>query len=74
MVTPTGPLSLIPLPTGYWDYFSRDETKNFCGCYDDVLAPYTINPSNAAAVVTLANVARLIYDAAQEGVPTTLLE
>ena len=71
MVTPTGLPSFVLLATTYRDYFSRAKTDTFSGRYATVLAPYSINPTATAA--TPADVARLIYSAAQEGVPTAFL-
>ena len=69
MATPTGSLSLIPLTTRYWDYFARTETDTFRGHYTSFLDPYAINPvdsdADADADAAPANVARLIYSAAQ---------
>ena len=61
------PTRLVPLETNYRDYFSCSNTDTFCGCYAAVLAPYFIDP---AAPDAPANVSRLIYTTAQEGVPT----
>ena len=71
MATPTSLPSFVLLVTTYRDYFSRAKTDTFSGRYATVLAPYSINPTATAA--TPADVARLIYSAAQEGVPTAFL-
>ena len=71
MATPTGPPSLVPPTTSYRDYFTRAETNTLRGRYAVVLVPYAIYPAAAAAP---ANFVRLIYAAAQEGVPTAFLK
>ena len=64
MANPTAPPNLVPPATNYWDTLR--------GCYAAVLAPYAINSASAAAAT--ADVARLVYAAAQEGVPTTFFQ
>ena len=73
MATPTGPPSLIPPTTSYRDYFACTETETFHVRYMAILAPYSINPTAAAAAAS-AEVARLIYAAAQEDVLTMFLQ
>ena len=73
MATPTGPLILVPPKTIYRDHFSCTETDTFNRHYAAVLAPYTINPTAAAAAATPVDVARIIYTTALEGAPTALL-
>ena len=74
IATPTGPLILVPPETIYRDYFYCTETDTFNRRYAAVLAPYSINPTAAAAVATPVDVARLIYTAALEGAPTAFLQ
>ena len=75
METPTGPSSLVYPTTSYQEYFARSETDTFCERYSAVMTPYYIDPTTAAAAAAApANVARLIKAAAQESVPTALLQ
>ena len=66
--------SPIPATTSYRYYFARADTNTFRGNYAVVLATYVIDPDNAANDAAPANVVRLIYAVAQEGVPTVLLQ
>ena len=69
MSTLTGPLILVPPETIYRDSLSCTETNTFNRSYAAVLAPYSINPTAAAAAATPVDVARLLYTAALEGAP-----
>ena len=63
-------LPILVFPTNsYQDYFARAETDTFYGCYASFLVPYSIDPS---AAVAPAEVAQLIYAAAQQSIPTLL--
>ena len=74
MSTSTGPLILVPPETIYRDYLSCTETDTFNRRYAAVLAPYSINPTAAAAATTPVDVARLLYTAALEGAPAAFLQ
>ena len=73
METLIAPLSLIPPTTRYLDYFPLAENNTFRRHYAAVLALYSIEPTVAAATAP-ADAARLIYVAAQEGVPTEFMK
>ena len=62
-----------PMDT-YQDYFARAETNTFRGHNDSALFPYQIDITNAAAIVSPAEVARQIYATSQEGMPTAFLQ
>ena len=65
MTTRTAPPSLVPPTTSNRYYFAHAETETFRGRYAAVLAPYAIDPATVTTSDGLADVAHLIYVAAQ---------
>ena len=57
-----GQPDLAPPIRTYRAYFSRPKTDPFGGNYAAVLAPYRVDPLNAAAAPTPTSVAQQIYD------------
>ena len=69
MANPNSPLSLVPPDTTYQKYIYCAKTNTFHRSCAAILEPYSINPIASATTSTPADVARIIYAGAQEGVP-----
>ena len=74
MVNLINPPRLAPPTTIYRDYFYHIKTDTFCERHATVLAAYSIDPAADATAAAPTEVARLIYAAAQDGVPTAFLQ
>ena len=68
-----GQPDLAPPICTYCAYFSWPETDPFGGDYAAILAPYRVDPLNAAAAPKPASVAQPIYAASQQKDPTAFL-
>ena len=69
MVTP----GLVPLFKTYWEYFASEETNPFTDNFAAVMAPYALDPANAAAAHKPSKLARQVYSSTMSGDPTTFL-
>ena len=69
MTTP----GLVPLFKTYQDYFARKETNPFRYNFADVMAPYAIDPANAAAAHKPAALSWQVYSSTMLGDFTAFL-
>ena len=69
MVTP----GLVPLFKTYREYFASEETNLFTDNFAAVMAPYALDPANAAAAHEPAALARQVYYSTISGDPTAFL-
>ena len=69
MVTP----GLMPLVKTYREYFASEETNPFTDNFAAVMAPYALDPANAAATHEPAALARQAYYSTMSGDPTAFL-
>ena len=67
MATP----GLVPLFKTYREYFASEETNPFTDNFAAVMAPYAIDPANAAAAHEPATLSRQVYSSTISGDPTT---
>ena len=69
MVTP----GLVPPFKTYREYFASKETNPFTDNFAAVMAPYTLDPANAAATHEPAALARKVYSSTMSGEPKAFL-
>ena len=69
MVTP----GLVPPFKTYRVYFESEETNPFTDNFAAVMAPYSLEPANAAAVHEPAALAQQVYSSTMYGDPTSFL-
>ena len=69
MVTP----GLVPPFKTYREYFASEETNLFTENVATVMAPYALDPANAAAAHEPVALARQVYSSTMSGDPTAFL-
>ena len=69
MATP----GLVPPFKTYREYFASEETNLFTNNFAAVMAPYALDPTNAAATHEPAELSRQVYSSTMSGDPTAFL-